>query len=421
MPLLENIRIDQVLFALISAIDMTDNRLRLHSHRVAYISIRLGILLGFDHASLNRLLMASVLHDIGILSESEKSELSQLEVPYKNTVAHCIAGSRLLEGIKDLSHLSEIVKRHHEPYNSRGGSRDDILCSIIHLADRVSITVGAEPVKRSRIEWLTDWLSKNSGLLFDPKVVEAFFFLSEEAAFWLDVSTDYVYERCQEYAKVLNTHHITDIMNVGLLFAEIIDMRSPFTVRHSILVSNTAERLGARMGFSKEECRILKLAGLLHDLGKLAIPNRILEKEGSLSEEEREIIRSHTYFTYNILNKIEGMERIKIWAAYHHERMDGSGYPFRLRGQALPLGSKIMAVADVYSALAEKRPYKDPFPPERVIGIMKKSSVEGGLDPQVVDAMIDLLQKEGMSESYDKEADSKQNREYQTDNIKQTI
>src|SRR3990167_2949515 len=101
-----------------------------------------------------------------------------------------------------------------------------------------------------------------------------------------------------------------------------------------------------------------EIAALLHDIGKLSVPDEILEKPGGLSTEEFNIMRGHTYFTYHILNSIDGFDTISEWAAFHHEKLNGRGYPFHLKEGQLSIGSRIMAVSDKFSALSEDRPYR---------------------------------------------------------------
>lgn len=135
---------------------------------------------------------------------------------------------------------------------------------------------------------------------------------------------------------------------------------------------------------------MLELAGLLHDVGKLAVPNTILEKEGSLTYEERAQIQVHPYFTFRILDRIQGLEIVKEWASFHHERLDGTGYPFQIEEDELSLGSRILAVADVYAALSEKRPYKEPLPSSQVVALLRRNAAHGGLDPFVVEIVASL-------------------------------
>ena len=121
----------------------------------------------------------------------------------------------------------------------------------------------------------------------------------------------------------------------------------------------------------------------------MAVPNAILEKAARLSSSEFDVIRGHAYHTYRILSNIGGFEEITQWAAFHHERMDGNGYPFHHKGEALPLGSRIMAAADVFTALTENRPYREGMDKGEAVALLKVFASNGSLDPRIVSVLID--------------------------------
>jgi HD-GYP domain-containing protein (c-di-GMP phosphodiesterase class II) len=180
---------------------------------------------------------------------------------------------------------------------------------------------------------------------------------------------------------------LLDVEMVGSfadLFARIIDFRSPFTFSHSRTISVTAGCLAGCMGFSASERRLMRIAGLLHDLGKLAVPNEILEKNGPLDAHERNVIKRHAYHTWRVLETVKDFDLIKEWGALHHERLDGKGYPFHRTADELTLGSRVMAVADVFTALTEERPYRRPMSFERALGVLEDMAEAKGLDAQVV-------------------------------------
>ena len=115
---------------------------------------------------------------------------------------------------------------------------------------------------------------------------------------------------------------------IAEVFARIVDSASPWTAVHSAGVAATAVALAERLNFSPRELHLMRAAGYLHDLGKLSTPTQILDKPGKLTENEYAAVRAHTYHTYRILDTIGGMPQICEWAAFHHERLDGNGYPF---------------------------------------------------------------------------------------------
>jgi len=181
---------------------------------------------------------------------------------------------------------------------------------------------------------------------------------------------------------------MTDLLSLGEVFASIIDGKSAFTHRHSRLVSGVAGLLAGQMGYSRYRCDMMLLAGLMHDLGKLTIPENILEKPGTLDGSEYNLIKQHTYYTYKILGMIRGFEEIRDWAAFHHEKLDGNGYPFHLKHGQISHGSRIMAVADIYSALVEDRPYRNGMPEPKIKEILWNEVKRKHIDGEVVDALV---------------------------------
>ncbi len=119
-------------------------------------------------------------------------------------------------------------------------------------------------------------------------------------------------------------------MALTRIFAKVIDFRSPFTAMHSAGVAASAVRLARLVHMSDTECQMIRIAGNLHDIGKIAVPRSVLEKQSRLTPDEFDIIRAHSYCTYQVLDGLKGLEDIQRWAAYHHERLDGKGYPFKL-------------------------------------------------------------------------------------------
>jgi HD-GYP domain-containing protein (c-di-GMP phosphodiesterase class II) len=137
----------------------------------------------------------------------------------------------------------------------------------------------------------------------------------------------------------------------------------------------------------------MRIAGLLHDLGKLSIPNAILEKSGPLTKEEQLTVRQHTFFTYRILERIERLENVAQWAAFHHETLDGKGYPFRRDVSNMPLGSCVMAVADIFVALAENRPYRQKLPKDTIVNIMGSMVENNKISGRLVEALFDFYRE----------------------------
>lgn len=193
-------------------------------------------------------------------------------------------------------------------------------------------------------------------------------------------------------ARVLSNDELTQLSS---LLACVVDRHCCSQEQHSFLVSGISARLAQLYGFSKKGIAHIRIAGLLHDLGKLAVPAALLTKVEPLTDFERRQIHIHPQFTWKILSRIPGMHDIARMASFHHERPDGKGYPFRLRGTQLDLGPRIISVADCYAALREARAYKTVLSPEKCLCILRERAELGGLDPDVVGALqADVLATE---------------------------
>jgi HD-GYP domain-containing protein (c-di-GMP phosphodiesterase class II) len=184
-----------------------------------------------------------------------------------------------------------------------------------------------------------------------------------------------------------------DLSELANVFSFLIDFRSQFTATHSAGVAECAKALAELFGLTSTEVKSMEIAGQLHDLGKLSVPNTILEKSSGLTKEEFAIIKRHTYYTYTILKTIDGLGPIPEWAAFHHEKLDGTGYPFRVGEQDIDTGSRIMQVADLFTAMAESRPY-------RQIGMTKEQILKVFCD-KVNDGVFDRRITGLLLNSYD--------------------
>ena len=174
--------------------------------------------------------------------------------------------------------------------------------------------------------------------------------------------------------------------------ASVIDARDPATRGHSERVARYSVALGKAMGLKDEEISILESAAILHDVGKISIPDEILLKPDTFSEEEYEIVKKHALYTKEILDKIysfSDLKEVPLIAASHHERLDGSGYPYGLKEKEISIYGRIIGVADVYDALVSyDRPYKSSVSKEEALEILKKQSEENKLDREIVNVFI---------------------------------
>jgi HD-GYP domain-containing protein (c-di-GMP phosphodiesterase class II) len=382
------VMLDNLVLSLSDSLDLIHPNAVDHQQRVAYIALRIAKAMGHDPAKQADLMYASVLHDIGLLSVEEKIQSMTMES--KDEGRHAGVGADLLRRFSSFSKASQIVRLHHRSWSDEPGQSetDDIiriLANMLSLADHVDRAVNRGMGILGQAKAVVEGVSQLAGKEFSPEIVQCFRGLAAEESFWLDFASPRIYSVLSGMAQwprvELDLHAMEEIAKI---FCRIVDFRSRFTATHTAGVAAVAQELARRMYFSGKGCRLMLVAGYLHDLGKVAVPNAILNKPGKLDPEEFDVIRAHTYHTYHILSTIGGFEEIAIWAAFHHERLDGKGYPFHVKGEDIPLGSRIMCVADVFTAVTENRPYRKGTGRNETLPILQNMARSGALDDNVV-------------------------------------
>jgi diguanylate cyclase (GGDEF)-like protein/putative nucleotidyltransferase with HDIG domain len=174
-------------------------------------------------------------------------------------------------------------------------------------------------------------------------------------------------------------------LHAAASLAHAVDARDTYTGSHSHAVGELAGSLAERLGLDPDDVELTRLAGSLHDLGKLAVPEEILRKPGPLNAAERLVLERHPEIGFRMLDSLS-IEPVATWVRHHHEHWDGRGYPAGLEGDVIPLGSRIILVADAFDAMTSDRPYRRAMPPERALGELDDCA-GSQFDPRVVEAM----------------------------------
>lgn len=210
------------------------------------------------------------------------------------------------------------------------------------------------------------------GTWFDPEAVDAFQRISAERCFWAALNDPALEHRIgvfepEETRIAVDDHYLDDIAEA---FGAVIDAKSPYTHGHSERVGDYAHALGVNLGMAADDTRRLRRAAILHDVGKLAVSSRVLEKPGPLDDEEWREMRSHAQHTSAILSRIGPLRTMAAIAGAHHERLDGKGYPLGLDQMLIAPEARIITVCDFYDALTADRPYRAAMSVEKALSVM---------------------------------------------------
>jgi HD-GYP domain-containing protein (c-di-GMP phosphodiesterase class II) len=375
-----------LMMSLSMAMDLISPELANHHKQVSYLSFALASEYGLSVEEQKNLVLAGAVHDIGAIRLKDRLELMKYlpENPHERSEF----GYKLLKTMKVLLPIAEQVRFHHVYWDYGNGQKfndHDVPLSshILHLSDRISVLIDPSKNVLSQVRDIKNHIIEQKDKMFHPDLVDTFLNMADKEYLWLDMTSNYINSiilKSLEFEPLEQEN----LLDIAKLFSRIIDFRSPFTATHSSGLAVTATCIAKFSRFSDHDCAMMEMAGYLHDLGKLAVPAEILEKPQLLTAEDIHIVRAHTYYTYRILEQIEGLQEVNSWASFHHERMDGKGYPFHIKGENLSLGSRILAVADVFTALTEERPYREGLDEVKTMKIMKSMANSGTLDENIV-------------------------------------
>ena len=382
-----------------------------HGRRVACLCLFMAESAGISGEELRDYIGCCVLHD-NALTESIHEELDNFKYITDGSgrqlsdvvnvdfveldSSHSTIGERNIHLIPFRTNVDNIILYHHEHADGSGAlgktaAETGLKAQILHLADEIDIHYKLSSLTESEFNKISEWVISQSGKMFSEKAVQLFrdavtydkiSYLKNKGAFSSlkrelhTVTSDYSDEEIHSFAK---------------MFAKIIDYKSEFTQTHSLGVADKAEQMADYYGFDNEKATRLYLAGALHDIGKLLVSNDILEKPGKLTDDEFSSMKDHASATRYVLRLVKGIPDVVKWASNHHEKLNGKGYPRGLTAEVLSFEERLMACADIYQALTEKRPYKDGMPHEKAIAIMQDMADKGEIDATIVQDMAIVM------------------------------
>lgn len=449
------LRMPEIISALSFALDLTEGAVPGHALRSCVLGMRIAAQAGLAQDELSELYYALLLKDVGCSSnaarmcqivggddraikagvkledwtEPGKPKLSTLKLMW-NTVlpeanfveriariakiaatqhAHnaemiglrCDRGASIIRKIGLAEATAHAVFSLDEHWDGSGyperlkGENIPVLARIAGVAQHLDVFASeTSPEKAIAV------LIERSGKWFDPELVSIAASLHKQGTLWTDALASV--GESQLRAAVLALEPVESrrlgadqIDRVCEAFSDVVDAKSPFTCRHSRGVADAALAIATTLGYSEARTRMVHRAALLHDLGKLRVPNSILDKPGKLTAEEFSVVKEHPGLTQQILGRIPAFQEMAVIAGAHHEKLDGSGYPNALGASALSPEARIVAVADVYAALSEERPYRESLDLSQVAAIMTKD-IPHKLDPECYEALLFALTKQAI-------------------------
>lgn len=366
-----------------------------HGKRVGIMAAECAAVMGLEEDERSFLFDLGLLHDIGVSSTRVHRHLVT-EFDWPEAWRHCRTGHDLLADFGPLSVMAEPILHHHTPWNRL---RDEdvpselaLRANLILLTDRVDAMAAsfhADKTVLAHAERIRNQIQSHSETYFAPELVAHFLEASRTEAFWLRLEprAAEAYLQAELSKSVSQFVDLGDLRKLSIIFSRIVDAKSPFTAEHSLGVSRVALLLGRLSGLDDETCALLEIAGLLHDLGKLRVADEILDKPDRLEPLERFVINTHSFETYQILQRIPGFEDIAAWASYHHEEPDGSGYPFHLHAADMPLPARIMRVADIFQAMVQNRPYRRGLKRDEARSFMRGLAEDDRIDADVASVL----------------------------------
>lgn len=386
---MRSIRLFDLLMGFSRALDLVTPLLAGHHLRVAFLSQIIAERMRIPRGTRKYMLMASMLHDIGAVPL--KSDTRDL-IFERNKALHCRAGWAFCKTAGLPRPVCNMVLHHHSEWCSYEPSDQHALpANCIHLSDRVDVALRSRPASDLHSICLTLQAKENE---YAPACIRALASVADDLEIAEILGSQ---ERMEEYlAKAFGSVILGPVQLVELcgLFSQTIDSKSPFTATHSLGVAFTARMLLrlTRMA-DADDLTTMFVAGLLHDIGKLAVPLDILEKPAALTPEEVLEIQKHAEISMELLGSIPGFTCVKEWGGRHHERIDGTGYPHQIEGTRLTLPVRIIAVADVFTALTEDRPYRSGMPLAEAMRIIVSMTELGYLDNGVVSLLADNVMR----------------------------
>ncbi len=348
----------------------SDNAFYEHHQEVAYLTFLIAKKLHLKKQEIINLVITALIHDFGALQN-----INLLKLNYEKNLYHTKIINKWFKKIFFLKDIIPFIIQHHN-------FSPKIINQILPLAEFTCQYFRNK--KKGGSPELKDKILNNKELnKYNPRLITILTTILNEQDFSENLinSSDLI-EAFIKKNNILLDFNLNDLEYLAILLIKIVFYWDAFTAKHSFKVAEYTEKIARDLKLNKNTIKLYKIAALLHDLGKIGIPQKILNKPGTLTDEEYQIMKKHSIYTLEILKYLEIPEIIES-AGYHHEKLNGKGYPLGLKGEKIPLGAQILAVADIYSALREDRPYRKKISKQKTLEILNNLAKEE-LNPEIV-------------------------------------
>lgn len=371
-----------------------------HSKRVAYMSVKIGKEIGFSKEEQSDIAAYASLHDNAlteyITSEKRKGNNIPVSEIRENFKFHCIAGEKNISVFPFLKKQDNIILYHHENYDGSGmfgikGENIPLMSRIIRIADDIDVKFPLLKWNSEKYKKMINYLKNDENNLYDKNLIEPLCrILTEETA--KNLSNENIGKSLNEVIPVnqINLSY-QELIKISSLFAHIIDYKSPFTLDHSVSIAAKTKKMAEYYEFDYKTANEIYIAAYLHDIGKLAVPDALLEKPGKLTDDEFEVIKKHVFYTHKILSAVDSFKDIERWASSHHEKLDGSGYFRGNKGSEQDFCSRLLTCIDIYQALVEERPYRKGMDKDTALKILREQAQYGKIDNKIVEDIAKVL------------------------------
>lgn len=390
----------ELMAALSLMMDLDENRKLFHAWRVAILAEKLAREILPEYRG--EIFYAGLLHDIGAISlQDHVIHYTNIREHFSNPILfnHPQKSAQIARQIGPLVIAADMIECHHEHWDGSGypmglsGNHINLGGQILRICDTFDILARVKPPMS--LNDMKNALYARKDTEFSGLIYELMVSVLEEDDFFSEIMdekriSDMVSNQIKDLSPMNMDSCKASMNDIIKVFAEVIDAKHSYTAGHSERVALYTYTLAKALGLPEGVAQNYKVAGYLHDAGKVAVPRSILDKPSRLTMEEFKLMKRHPVYTMEIMSMVSALKDLVVIAGGHHERYDGSGYPDGLSGENIPFGARIMAVADAFDAMTSRRPYQ----PQRNFAEAKDILIKGSasqFDPEIVKVAIKVL------------------------------